>query len=409
VAAIGPVPERTLGPDRAALFMAADAYPALIRALHDAERAGFDLPRLLSHTVPRRGFADADDPSAVLTWRLRERLQESAEAQQNNRPRPLAALTLSQLHTLTELAAAHRAVAREALKTADAAFTHLPAEVTTRAGHTHPAWDQRPMGDLSRRELAAQLATVRSQIRRAQASRTELSAAARHVIADLTRETQLRRTMNWRDAAREDFQRERATSSAALGATSPAAIRRTLQTRRTTTDQRRNAARGSGPRRRRRRRRQDLRRAASARAPARPAPGLRPAPCFCPRVSGRFRAALQPVITAGSATGPLSSRPTKPRSAIAPSPAARRLAVSWSPGTRPVPPSTDSGGGASGVGGDRGGRAPVHVRVRRRGARRVRHSGSGPTRPYASSRCGGSGSSCPQRLTPKRHALSQFV
>ncbi|MFD4711888.1 hypothetical protein ACFWN5_19760 [Streptomyces sp. NPDC058430] len=38
--------------------------------------------------MPRRGFADADDPSAVLTWRLRERLQDAAEAQQDNRPRP---------------------------------------------------------------------------------------------------------------------------------------------------------------------------------------------------------------------------------------------------------------------------------------------------------------------------------
>ncbi|MEI5011954.1 hypothetical protein RB196_35995 [Streptomyces sp. PmtA] len=125
------------------MFLAADAYPALIRALHDAERAGFDLPRLLGNTVPRRGLADADDPSAVLTWRLRERLKDAAEAQRHARPRPLAALTLTQLRTLTRLAASHRATAREALKAADAAFTHLPAPVTTRAGHTRPAWDQR--------------------------------------------------------------------------------------------------------------------------------------------------------------------------------------------------------------------------------------------------------------------------
>ncbi|KOV92852.1 MobF family relaxase, partial [Streptomyces sp. NRRL WC-3723] len=123
--------EHTLGPDEAAVFLAADAYPALIRALHTAERAGFDLPRLVGDTVPRRGFGDADDPAAVLTWRLRQRMQDSAEAQQDTRPRPLAALTLAQLHTLTRLAASHRAVAREALKAADAAFTHLPAPVTT--------------------------------------------------------------------------------------------------------------------------------------------------------------------------------------------------------------------------------------------------------------------------------------
>ncbi|MFD5079522.1 MobF family relaxase [Streptomyces sp. NPDC058371] len=235
--------ERTLGADRAAWFMAADAYPALLGALHDAERAGFDLPRLLSTTVPRRGFADADDPSAVLTWRVRERLAEAVEAQHDDRQRPLAALTLMQLHTLSRLAASHRAVAREALKAADAAFTHLPAPVTTRAGHAHPAWDQRPMGDLSRRDLAAQLAAARAQIRRAQAGRTPLSDAARHVIADLTRESQLRRTLHWCDAAREEFQRERATTQAPTGATSLAAIRHTLQTRAATTAQRQQSAR----------------------------------------------------------------------------------------------------------------------------------------------------------------------
>ncbi|MFH8260532.1 MobF family relaxase [Streptomyces roseolus] len=237
--------EHTLGADRAAMFMAADAYPALIRTLHDAERTGFDLPRLLANTVPRRGFGDADDPSAVLTWRLRERLKDAAEAQRDGRSRPLAALTLTQLHTLTKLAASHRAAAREALKAADAAFTHLPAPVTTRAGHTYPAWDQRPMGELTRRALAADLAMARTQIRRAQSNKTPLTDTARRVIADLMRESQLRRSLHWRDAAREDFQRERATSTATLGATSLGAIRRTLATRRTNTADRQRSARAA--------------------------------------------------------------------------------------------------------------------------------------------------------------------
>ncbi|MEU7306133.1 MobF family relaxase [Streptomyces sp. NPDC007206] len=237
--------EHALGADRAAMFMAADAYPALIRALHDAERAGFDLPRLLSSTVPRRGFTDADDPAAVLTWRLRQRLKDADDTQRDDRPRPLAALTLTQLHTLTGLAASHRAVAREALKAADAAFTHLPSPVTTRAGHTHPAWNERPLGGLSRRDLAAQLATVRTQLRHAQAEETELSAAARHHISDLTREAQLRRALHWRDGAREDFQREQATRTAAPGATSLAAIRRSLDARRATTHRRGQWARAA--------------------------------------------------------------------------------------------------------------------------------------------------------------------
>ncbi|GGT02703.1 hypothetical protein GCM10010254_23770 [Streptomyces chromofuscus] len=237
--------QRALGAERAAMLLAADAYPALIRALADAERAGFDLPRLLSTTVPRRGFTHADDPAAVLTWRLRERPRDAAEARRESRPRPLAPLALARLHTLNKLAAAHRAVAREALRAADAALIHLPAEVTTRAGRTHPAWNTRPLGELSRRELAAHLAAARAQMRRAQASRTPLSDTARHVIAALARESRLRRALARRDAAREDFQRERALHHAAPGATSPAAIRRTLKARHATTLQRRRSARAA--------------------------------------------------------------------------------------------------------------------------------------------------------------------
>ncbi|MFF8478699.1 MobF family relaxase [Streptomyces sp. NPDC015414] len=237
--------EHCLGTDRAAAFLAADAYPALMRALADAERAGFDLPRLLSRTVPAWGFTDVDDPSALLTWRLRQHLKDATEAQRDDRPRPLAALTMTQLHTLTRLSASHRAVAREALTAADAAFTHLPAPVTTRAGHTQPAWDQRPLGGLSRRELAAQLATVRTQLRHAQADGTPVSAAARHHITDLTRESQLRRALTWRDRAREDFQREQATNHAPPATTSLIQVRRTLATRRTATHQRRQWARAA--------------------------------------------------------------------------------------------------------------------------------------------------------------------
>ncbi|MFG3207376.1 MobF family relaxase [Streptomyces sp. NPDC048192] len=237
--------QHALGTDRAAWFMAADAYPALIRALNDAERAGFDLPRLLARTVPRRGFADAHDPAAVLTWRLRQHLDDAATAAQtDHHHRPLAALSLAQLHTLKRLAAAHRAAAREALKAADAAFTHLPSPVTTRAGDAHPAWDKRPFGDLSRTRLAAQLAHARAQIRHSQSAGAPLSDTARQVIAALTAESELRRALHWRDAAREDYQRERTTHHAAAGgSTSLAAIRRSLEQRRASTVQRRQWAR----------------------------------------------------------------------------------------------------------------------------------------------------------------------
>ncbi|MER6038352.1 hypothetical protein ABT133_31335 [Streptomyces sp. NPDC001835] len=72
-----------------------------------------------------------------------------------------------------------------------------------------------------------------------------MSAAARHVIADLTRESALRRALHWRDAAREDFQREKAASTAAPGATSLAQVRRALKTRQAFVHQRRQWARAA--------------------------------------------------------------------------------------------------------------------------------------------------------------------
>ncbi|MFE0773291.1 MobF family relaxase [Streptomyces sp. NPDC058861] len=234
-----------LGTDRAAQFMAASAYPALIRALHDAERAGFALPRLLARTALRRGFADADDIAAVLTWRLREVLNDAEEARHAARDSALAALTPAQLERLRQLAAGHRAAAHEALQAADAAFTHLPAPVTTRRATTHPAWTERPLGSLTRTALASQMATVRIQVRAAAATGHPLSEAARATITALTAETQLRRAMAWRDRAREDYQRERSPNRPDFAGQSLTAAHLQAARRRAATDQRQAWARAA--------------------------------------------------------------------------------------------------------------------------------------------------------------------
>ncbi|WP_326581871.1 relaxase domain-containing protein (plasmid) [Actinacidiphila glaucinigra] len=215
--------EHTLGLDRAAAFLAADAFPALIRALADAERTGFDLPRLLTRTLTGRALADADDIAALLTWRLRRHLTDAAHAATTTpQSRPLAHLTLDQLHNLAHLAAAHRTAAHTELQAADAAMSVLPAPVTTRDGITHPAWPDRPHGPLTRTQLAAEIATARAAYRDAARTGTPLSPAARATIAALTAETALRRTLPWKQAAREDWQRDRGrhhTGSGSLAAT----------------------------------------------------------------------------------------------------------------------------------------------------------------------------------------------
>ncbi|MFE4304825.1 MobF family relaxase [Streptomyces sp. NPDC056891] len=237
--------DQILGTDRAAQFLAADAYPALVRALHDGERAGFALPRLLARTALRRGFTDADDVAAVLTWRVREALNDAEEARSTARDSALAALTPAQLDRLGQLAADHRAAAHEALRAADAAFTHLPAPVTTRRATTHPAWTERPLGPLTRTELASQMAAVRTQVRTAAATGHPLSDAARATITALTAETQLRRAMAWRDRAREDYQRERSPNRPHAAGQSLTAARLQAAEQRAATDQRQAWARAA--------------------------------------------------------------------------------------------------------------------------------------------------------------------
>ncbi|MEV5388652.1 hypothetical protein [Streptomyces sp. NPDC052721] len=65
------------------------------------------------------------------------------------------------------------------------------------------------------------------------------------MIADFAWESQLHRALTWRAAAREDFQRERATTGAALGDASLAAVGRALATRRTAAADRRRSARAA--------------------------------------------------------------------------------------------------------------------------------------------------------------------
>ncbi|MFF3256999.1 MobF family relaxase [Actinacidiphila glaucinigra] len=237
--------EHTLGLDRAASFLAADAFPALIRALSDAERAGFDLPRLLTRTLTGRALTGADDVAALLTWRLRRHLADAAHAAATTTEarRPFAHLTLAQLHNLAELAGGHRAAAHEILMAADAAMSAVPTSVTTRDGVTHQAWPDRPHGPLTRTQLAADIATARAAYRQAARTGTPLSPAARATIAALRDEAALRRTLPWNLAALEDWQRDRSRHHTTGG--SLAAARHHHHTRAITTAERQRQARAA--------------------------------------------------------------------------------------------------------------------------------------------------------------------
>ncbi|MFD0427403.1 hypothetical protein ACFQ60_02270 [Streptomyces zhihengii] len=236
--------EQILGADRAAQFLAADAYPALARALHDAERAGFALPRLLARTALDRGIFDADDVSAVLTWRLREALTDAEQARHTFRDSTLAARSQAQLDTLKQLAAGHRTAAQQALMATDAAFTHLPTPVTTRQ---EPPIPPGPTGRSAPSPAVSSPPSWQPSApnRTMRAPPATLSDTAHATITALTTETQLRRALTWRDRAREDYQRERSPNRPHTAHQSLTAARRQAAERRAATEQRQHSARAA--------------------------------------------------------------------------------------------------------------------------------------------------------------------
>ncbi|MDX2817516.1 hypothetical protein PV410_34130 [Streptomyces sp. PA03-5A] len=116
----------------------------------------------------------------------------------------------------------------------------LPVPVTTGSGRTHAAWPHRPYGPLTRTELDTHLAAVRAVCRDAERTGTHLSPAASNTVAALTAEDALRCALPSREAAREDWQRERTPH---LSQSSLAAIRRHHSVRVFDTDQRLRHAR----------------------------------------------------------------------------------------------------------------------------------------------------------------------
>ncbi|SFF74760.1 conjugative relaxase domain-containing protein, TrwC/TraI family [Actinacidiphila alni] len=195
-------------------FIGAEAWGVLERSLRDAEKQGWDLTRLVPAAYAERDFHDADDASAVLAWRIDNRLAEGAQAlsraakreREPGRSRPLKDLADEQLQHLFDLAQRHRRTALDELRRADAAVASQPRTVVV-GGLPSPAWPLRPYGHLTHAELAESIATARRSGRRTDAPLLEGTAVAREE-ALLRQEQRLRRRMNRRDRMREDWQRE---------------------------------------------------------------------------------------------------------------------------------------------------------------------------------------------------------
>ncbi|MFE5847890.1 MobF family relaxase, partial [Streptomyces niveus] len=229
-------------------IIAEDAWPAVERALRDAERAGFAPERILFNAYHGRDFSDAEDNAAVLSWRIDNHVDDARSVlrrlEEQGTTRPLRDLTDEQLGRLAERAAERRTQALDTLHQADARVANQPRPVVV-DGLPVPAWPGRQYGELSRLQLSQAIAEARRDTRVAALSVTRAlregrienvsalregqgesatalredraafvsarrvdarEAAARlHALKD---EQRVRGAMTWRDRAREEWQRE---------------------------------------------------------------------------------------------------------------------------------------------------------------------------------------------------------
>ncbi|MFH8642082.1 MobF family relaxase [Streptomyces goshikiensis] len=199
-------------------IIAEDAWPAVERALRDAERLGFAPERILSAAFHERDFADAEDNAAVLSWRIDNHVEEARDTlrrlEEQGATRPLKDLTDVQLDSLAERAGERRTQALEELRRADARVASQPRPVVV-DGLPAPAWPGREHGDLTRAQLSQAIAQARRDGRTAgrEGDQEEARAAALR-LGSLKEEQRLRSSMDWRDRAREEWQREPGTGHA---------------------------------------------------------------------------------------------------------------------------------------------------------------------------------------------------
>ncbi|GLC63066.1 hypothetical protein PLESTB_001977100 [Pleodorina starrii] len=91
-----------LGASKAADFTGTEAWGAVATHLHTAQEAGMDPAELLNRAVRQRGFGGAEDPAAVLAWRLEQQIEAAQRVLDNADRRPLGNLTDEHLQKLAD-------------------------------------------------------------------------------------------------------------------------------------------------------------------------------------------------------------------------------------------------------------------------------------------------------------------
>ncbi|GGG71662.1 hypothetical protein GCM10011374_40480 [Kocuria dechangensis] len=91
-----------LGAERAARFTGSDAWGAVATHLREAQEQGMDPAALLSRTVKQREFGDAQDPAAVLAWRVEHQVEAAQRILDNTDRRPLGSVSDEHLARLAQ-------------------------------------------------------------------------------------------------------------------------------------------------------------------------------------------------------------------------------------------------------------------------------------------------------------------
>ena len=193
-----------MGADKAADFTSAEAWGAVATHLHTAQQAGMDPVELLSRAVKQRGFGGAEDPAAVLAWRLEQQIEGAQRVLDNADRRPLGNLTDEHLEQLAQRAGAAQnpptvedpgwtshpyalvpsAQLAEAKASAEAENLALPPEMWESTTSLHLDWMTRTIGaEQERRAGLSPEQTAVEQIARGERTRTDTGVSIGEAIA----------------------------------------------------------------------------------------------------------------------------------------------------------------------------------------------------------------------------------
>ncbi|MEB2529139.1 MobF family relaxase [Kocuria rosea] len=193
-----------LGADKAADFTSAEAWGAVATHLHTAQQQGMDPAALLAKAVNQRDFGGAEDPAAVLAWRLEHQIEDAQRIIDNTDRRPLGNLTDEHLEKLAERARAAQiqhtvqdpqwashpyalvpsAQLAEAKASAEAENLALPPELWESTTSLHLDWTARTMGAEQERRAGLSLEqTAVEQIARGERPRADTGVSIGEAIA----------------------------------------------------------------------------------------------------------------------------------------------------------------------------------------------------------------------------------